>query len=626
MRVNLIFQLFKNMGARYSLYRVSHEIEKKLGILEKRHPLSLQQKSFYSLENWRKSTPSFVINERDKLTFTKIPSDLLSEKANRLKSGSMYFFNREWIELGTNYDWITNPLSQYKYDRTLHWSKIADFNAENGDIKYVWEKSRFSYLLTIIRNDYHNNQDSSQFVFSEIENWIEANPINHGPNWKCSQEISLRILNWCYALYFYKDNDALTEKRWLEIQKVIYASLHHVYHHINFSRIAVRNNHAITETLFLTISELLFPFIPETKKWAKKGRKWFEQEIEYQIYPDGTFLQFSMNYNRVLIQLLSLGLSLTEKHKKRFSTVIYKRAESSLNFLFQCLQKENGYLPNYGSNDGALFFPLTESDYRDYRPQLNTLHHILRGTFLFENTEFSEDLNWVSNSFENTKLDKLEEKQGIINFHDGGYYLIREKETFTFIRCGKHKDRPAHADNLHVDIWYKGINFLRDSGTYKYNTSNEMQQYFTGTVSHNTVTVDEKSQMLKGSRFIWYYWTQAQKVNLVETETDYLFEGQVSAFKYLNSNAMHIRKLKKVKGKKEWEVYDRIDNLPNMNKKQIWHFDENQINFDAWVNGKDKVESNNEASFNSLYYGELMEGKAISLSFEKEINTKITIQ
>ena len=97
-----------------------------------------------------------------------------------------------------------------------------------------------------------------------------------------------------------------------------------------------------------------------------------------------------------------------------------------------------------------------------------------------------------------------------------------------------------------------------------------MQQYFTGTVSHNTVTVDEKSQMLKGSRFIWYYWTQAQKVNLVETETNYLFEGQVSAFKYLNSNAMHIRKIKKVKGKKEWEVYDRIDNLPNMNKKQIF--------------------------------------------------------
>ena len=94
---------------------------------------------------------------------------------------------------------------------------------------------------------------------------------------------------------------------------VIYASVHHVYHHINFSRIAVRNNHAITETLFLTVSNVLFPFIPETKKWAADGKKWFEEEIDYQIYNDGTFLQFSMNYHRVVVQLLSLGTALFEK-------------------------------------------------------------------------------------------------------------------------------------------------------------------------------------------------------------------------------------------------------------------------------------------------------------------------
>src|SRR5690606_32684661 len=146
------------------------------------------------------------------------------------------------------------------------------------------------------RYDYHFNVDLSEFVFSDIESWIDANPTNQGPNWRCSQEISLRILNWCYALFYYENATALTEDRWKKMQHVIYASVHHVYHHINFSRIAVRNNHAITETLFLTVSHLLFPFIPETKKWAEQGLKWFEQEIGYQVYSDGTFLQFSMNY------------------------------------------------------------------------------------------------------------------------------------------------------------------------------------------------------------------------------------------------------------------------------------------------------------------------------------------
>ena len=124
-------------------------------------------------------------------------------------------------------------------------------------------------VIDINPNDFHNDEDHSGFVFSEIESWIDANPINRGPNWRCSQETSLRIFNWCFALHFYRDSETLTEELWCKIQNVIYWSLHHVYHHIDFSRIAVRNNHAITETLFLTLSSMLFPFIPETEKWAQ---------------------------------------------------------------------------------------------------------------------------------------------------------------------------------------------------------------------------------------------------------------------------------------------------------------------------------------------------------------------
>nr|WP_260850332.1 heparinase II/III-family protein [Flavobacterium anhuiense] len=193
------------------------------------------------------------------------------------------------------------------------------------------------------------------------------------------------------------------------------------------------------------------------------------------------------------------------------------------------------------------------------------------------------------------------------------------------MRCGKHKDRPAHADNLHVDVWYKGINYLRDSGTYKYNTSNEMQQYFTGTGAHNSVTIEHKSQMLKGSRFIWFYWSQAIKAKLIETESTYIFEGSISAFRYLNPKARHSRTLIKSKGKLDWEIEDRVDNLDNNHKNQIWHFDENNVKFHATIVDCE-VQSNNIQSFNSLYYGEYKEGKAISFPFEKDIKTKINIQ
>jgi hypothetical protein len=594
-----------------------------MGLLKKRHPINPQKKQFVSLEDWKKASIPFLIDEKESIEFTMQSNESLKEKANKILKGEICFFSSDWKDLGANYDWITNPDTGFKYDVAKHWSEINDFNPANGDIKYVWEKSRFTYMLTVMRYDYHFDEDHSEFVFSEIDSWIEANKVNQGPNWKCSQEISLRIFNWMYLLEFYKNSPHLTEKRWAEIQNIIYWSLHHVYHHINFSRIAVRNNHAITETLALTISELLFPFIPETKKWAADGRKWLEQEVAYQVYEDGTFLQFSMNYHRVLIQLFSFGIALSEKHNKPFSNLFYTRAHQSLNFLYQCLQDENGYLPNYGANDGAIFFPFSNTVYRDYRSQLNALHIILTGETLFEGEIFNEEYQWfqnVKNAL--SKREPLQKIYGTISFKEGGYFICREENSFTFIRCGDHKDRPSHADNLHMDVWVKGENILRDSGTYKYNTSKEISDYFTGTVGHNSVTVDNKSQMLKGSRFIWYYWTQSMKGSWREDKDFFIFSGAISAFRYLNPKGAHFREIKIAKNQYAWIVKDRLENLDAFQKKQIWHKDHFEVGFDVKVGSKN-IFAETALSYNSEFYGQKIAGNAVSFTFDKEIETRI---
>ncbi|WP_243456763.1 heparinase II/III domain-containing protein [Polaribacter batillariae] len=526
------------------------------------------------------------------------------------------FFSSEWKNLKKDYDWVTNPSTDFRYDIFKHWSEIPDLAKEAGDIKFVWEKSRFSYLLTILRYDYHFDKNNAEFIFSEIESWIDANPVNQGPNWRCSQEISLRIFNWCFALDYYKNDKALTEERWNKIQNTIYWSLHHVYHHINFSRIAVRNNHAITETLFLTVSELLFPFISETKKWAQKGRKYFEEEINYQIYDDGTFLQFSMNYHRVVIQLLSLGISISEKYDKPFSAVVYQKAYKSLNFLYQCLQEENGYLPNYGSNDGAWFFPLSDTDYRDYRPQLNSLHKLLTGAYFYQDDTLIEDFLRDDSAINKTK--PITKKYGIQSFDVGGYYICKTENHFTFIRCGSYKDRPFQSDNLHIDVWVKGKNILRDSGSYKYNTEEKYINYFNGTKGHNAVVVDKHSQMLKGSRFIWFYWTQSQNAHWKETEESYIFEGTIKAFQQLSSSAKHYRKVEINKNDTTWKVYDKIIGLDSSEKKQIWHFDDAKIDWSST-----SLKEQKEMSLNSSYYGVKTEGAAKSYVFENEVETTI---
>ncbi len=63
-----------------------------------------------------------------------------------------------------------------------------------------------------------------------------------------------------------------------------------------------------------------------------------------------------------------------------------------MNFLYQCQDDSTGWLPNYGSNDGALFFKLNDCDYRDYRPQLDALYYLLTSEHLYDRQY--EDREW----------------------------------------------------------------------------------------------------------------------------------------------------------------------------------------------------------------------------------------
>ena len=559
--------LLLNMGFRYIQYRAKYEILRRTGLLKRKFPTSPGYQQYITLTAWKNHKIPFFFESRESLAFVKNPTPALAERFRTIKEGKFLFFNSIEFTIGNHYDWITNPDTGYQYNVTKHWTEIPDYSTEAGNIKYVREKSSFSYLYDIIRYDYHFGTDCSQFVFLEIISWIKANPINCGPNYRCSQEASLRVLNWTFALNYYRNSPFLTEDIFDQIQFAIYWQMDHVYRNIDFSRIAVRNNHAVTETLALYLIGLLYPQFPGSHEWKEKGKRWFEEEIAYQIYEDGTFLQFSMNYHRVVVQLLTWGIVLADKNGESFTKVVYERATRSIEFLRTCMVDENGCLPNYGANDGALFFKLNDADYRDYRPSLNALAKSLSIDLEFAETE---DELWygLDSKPANSRIPSF----GIHSFQKGGYYIFREPNTLTFIRCGNHKDRPSQADNLHLDIWYKGQNILCDAGSYKYNTDKETLRYFSGSASHNTVMIENFDQMEKGERFIWFGWTQMKEAATYETEDFFCFNGSIIAFKHVSKDIIHERKVIKKKNEPVWIVKDSIINKPaGLIMKQLWH-------------------------------------------------------
>jgi len=622
-KIRRLINLTSNMGLRYVFFRVLYLIKSKSGLSKRKFPVNPSSYEFITLKEWREDLPPFFFYGKNIPNLKKTPNKTLSNTYNEVKESTLTFFNKTKIELGSNYDWITHPLTGYKYNIESHWSEIQDFSKEAGDIKYVWEKSRFTFLYDIIRYDFHFEEDQSKRVLNEIIDFIDKNPINKGPNYKCSQEISLRIMNWTFALYYYKDSPYLSQSIFNKVLNSIYWQIHHVYNNINFSRITVRNNHAITETLMLYLSGKLFPFFPKVNKWSKKGKKWFEQEIEYQIAPEGTFIQHSMNYHRVVIQLLTWGIQIAKLNNDKFNDILYERAEKSLRFLDICSDTKSGLLPNYGSNDGALFFKLTDTDFRNYRPQLDDLRSVLKGYNLYN---FSS-LYWyglIPNKREPHTIPKIN------NFYQRGYYIMQDQDVKTFIRCGSYKNRPAQSDNLHIDIWCKGENVLWDTGSYRYNTKKENTLFFRGCQGHNTLSVGGKNQMLKGERFIWYYWVKKAKGNLTKVKDVFYFKGEVKAFKEIGNNVFHVRDVEKKEGELNWIVKDRVKGVKNKELLQFWQINpkwENNINFECKDLDNNNVKPIIEEKFCSNYYG--VKEKSIRITFatkSKGLNTQIIIK
>jgi hypothetical protein len=614
-------RILKNMGLKYTIFRLFYEFKNRSGIQKIYFPTNPQKISSITLYEWKLISTKFFFESKEEIKIKKNKDASLKDSFELIKNGYINYFSSTNIFLGKDYNWITNPDSGFVYDINKHFTQVEDYSKTSGDIKYVWEKSRFNHLTVIFRYDYHFEEDKSEMVFKEIEDWIQKNPINQGPNYKCSQEITIRIFNWLFALYYYKNSKNLTESRFSNIINAIYWQCHHVYENINFSRIAVRNNHAITESLGIYTFGILFPFFEDAKKWKKNGKKWLEKEIEYQIYSDGTFLQFSMNYHRVVIQLLTYAIQINKLNDTPFDPTFYNRANKSLVFLYNCMNPENGYLPNYGANDGALFFKLCTQEYRDYRPQLESLAYSLNYNWKLTN---SEEKYWFGINQININQSINKEISLVNNFSVGGYYLFRDNidNSFTFIRCGNHKDRPSQADNLHIDIWVDCQNILRDAGSYKYNTEPKYLNYFGSTAAHNCLTIDKKNQMLKGDRFIWFFWTQKENAEIIENENSFYFKGTIKAYTYLDKNFLHTRTIKKNKGELMWQIIDEVETSLDNPIQQYWHptefFNQNFI-----LESKDDLENriniNSEEGFYSSLYGQ----KELSNQFYFETKRRI---
>jgi asparagine synthase (glutamine-hydrolysing) len=494
-------------------------------------------------------------------------------EADHLRQGKLRFFSNAMVDVGFPIRWHRDPFSGSVLDSKSHWSKISDFGA--GDIKLIWEPNRFAFVYTLVRAYWRTGDESYAELFWQlVENWRLENRPESGCNWKCGQEISLRVMAWCFGLYGFGCSAASTPARVANLAQMIAVSGHRIEANISYA-LSQRNNHGLSEAAGLWTIGSLFPEFTRAERWANTGRQLLESQARKLLYSDGAFSQHSMNYHRVMLHCYLWSIRLGEQHERPFSDRLIKQIERAGNFLYQVQDEASGQVPCYGHDDGALILPLNNCHYRDFRPIVQSIHYLTRTSRRFDGGPWDEDLFWLFGAVNRPNTNKPHfrlQSQSTLKTQTkqtgartdfvasaGGYYTLRSSNGFAFVRAAKFRHRPAQADMLHVDIWWRGLNIAVDPGTYSYNAPAPWDNPFSNSSCHNTVTIDDTDQMEKAGRFLWLPWAIGKSFNretICRGDVS-CWNGEHNGYRRSRDPVIHRRGLVRL-GSDHWLVVDAL--------------------------------------------------------------------
>lgn len=383
-----------------------------------------------------------------------------------------------------------------------HW---IDVNEEVfDDIKMEWEPARFTWSLPLAHTSQVSGDEKAAELFRlKFEEFIQSNPVNSGPNWVSAQEVAIRAVMWVLAASAFLDSVHSTPQR---VEMLTAAVRHHVERilpTLGYAR-SQHNNHILSEALCLMLAgDFLRDLDPRVTEWRNQGEKDFNRALLRQVENDGTYAQHSANYHRLMLQLALLYHAYLHKQGRQVSQAVRRKLAAATRWMIAQLDPTSGRLPNLGHNDGTLLLPFGCAEYRDYRPTAQAASIAFLGQPCLPAGDWDELAYWL-------ELETGQKPLQIELVSSPAVHKVTDGTNWGTLRAVRFKNRPAHADQLHIDLWWRGVNIARDAGTYSYNLPPPWQNALDRSSVHNTITVNHHDQMQKVSRFLWLDHAQAR--------------------------------------------------------------------------------------------------------------------
>jgi hypothetical protein len=479
-------------------------------------------------------------------------SEDILEAADDILGGTFRLFGGKGQALGNPPDWRAFPAplrDRPPLADDSHWSRIA-LDAAGDDVRLVWELSRFGWIFPLASAYRLTGDDRyAEGCWSLIESWRAGNPPNRGVHWASGQEVALRILALAYSLHAFLPDWRERPERVTAVAEMVAASAERIPPTVTYAR-AQGNNHLLSEAAGLWTAGLLFPELRGSAGWRRQGRELLTEALLRQVFPDGGYVQHSVTYQRMAIELGLWCARLAELNGDPFESDSISALARLTRALARLVDPSSGLAPRFGPDDGTHLLPLEGNPASDLRPSLEAGARGFLGESWYDGAGALADTLGLGSG-------RRTDPPSADDLPNAGLYFAGGGESRAVFRCARFRGRPGHSDQLHVDLWWGDENLALDPGSYLYNGPAPWDNALAGSVVHNTPIIDGQEPMERAGRFLWVGDADAV-VRPTRGKEIELLEGVFNGYRRFG---VVLRRMVARRGTSTWVVLDQAKGL-----------------------------------------------------------------
>ena len=444
-------------------------------------------------------------------------------------------------DFGPNINWEADPNNYrewtYAINRFFHWRKLAETYWESGDERFAKE------------------------LCDQWVDWVQKNPVplftsgNSSYTWRTIECGIRQSTTWPDCLYRVMGSEHFTPEVAAAMTK---SMIEHARHLMAWP--SRGGNWLTMESNGLGTIGILLPEMKESTEWLETGLKRQYEELDNQVYPDGSQIELTTGYHQVSLKNF-LGLASTailndvplpgdyyQKLRRMFEYNLY-------------VQMPNGRTP--ALNDGG-----TSSIIRSMETAFE----------LYEDPLFE----WAA----------TRGRRGTPPDHTSHYFpyagqmVMRSSwepdARYLIMDAGPYGFGHQHEDKLSLMTYAFGKVHLVDPGNYAYDSS-PWRKYTLDTRAHNTVMVDGEPQRRRRRPRETYLvdeplatnvWRSSERLDYAAGQYD---EG------YGDKNAIDVTHRREVLFVKPayWLVVDTFEAVGLHRYDSLFHFDADEAEIDS---------------------------------------------